>query len=93
MPPRVKSEQGRDRRARKESAVQAEAGRRAELVEGEAGEDRADDAREVELDRVQGDGLRQILAVDERRKSAWKAGPPKDCARPDDEGERRMIQT
>ena len=54
----LQHQEGRDRREERQG-VQAEARRGAQLVERDAGEHRPDDAREVELDGVQGDGVRQ----------------------------------
>src|SRR5664280_2722208 len=64
--PAFQEEEGDDDREERET-VQAEARRRAQLVERDARENGADDAREIELDRVQGDGVRKVLPVDERR--------------------------
>ncbi len=64
--PALQGEEGDDDGEEREP-VQAEACGCAELVERGAREDGADDAREVELDRVQGDGVWEVLLVDERR--------------------------
>ena len=45
-------------------AVQPEAHHHAEGGEGHAGDDRADDAREIELDGVEGDGVGQVFLAD-----------------------------
>ena len=59
--------QDRDNDGQERQAVQAEADHHAEGGERGAGEQRADHARQVELDRVERDGVRHVLLLDERR--------------------------
>ncbi len=50
----------------KREAVEAETRHHAERGERSAGEQRADHARDVELNRVQRDGIRQVVLLDEQ---------------------------
>ena len=86
--PRFKS-QDRDDDRDERKPVQREARRRAELVERDARENGSDDAREVELDRVQRDGVREVLAVHERRHERLVGGPAEGLREADDEGQRQ----
>ena len=61
--------------------------RGAELVERDAGEHGPDDARQVELDRVHGDRVLQVLAVHQRRDQGLVGRSPERLCEP--HGERK----
>ena len=62
-------------------AVQAEARHHAEGRERDAGDDRPDHAREVELDRVERDGVGQVFLADQRRDQRLIRRPAERLAR------------
>ena len=59
--------------------------------ERRAGEQRPEDAREIELDRVERDRVRQIFLCTSDGISDWYAGPPNACAKPVTERQRQDV--
>jgi hypothetical protein len=81
----ARQQQEREDRGQERQGVQAEAGGGAELVEGDAGQHRAHDAREIELDRVERHGVRQVLAIHQRRHQSLISRTAEGLREPDDE--------
>ena len=59
--------------------------------ERDAGEQRAEDARQVELDGVERDRVRQVLLLDERGNQRLIRGPAERLPQPRDEREQQHV--
>ena len=81
----------RDDHDQERDAVEAEASGRPERRHRHAREQRAEDAGEVELDRVERDGVREIFLVDERRDHGLVGRPPERLRQPGGEGQREDV--